>query len=511
MRVMKNRPLILFVLLVMLFTVSASLVGAEDVTTLTIVLPGERPVEMDKVAAVIEKEAAKEIGPVKLNLQFYGFEDYKNQLALKASAGEPMDLIFDPSWLNFYQLQAQGAFMPIDKYIKNLSFFGKPGNVTKAVWKQVSVENKIYGLPAVENAIVYNDFASIIVRNDLLKKYAPKGIKTGTDLLAFCKAIKAKEPQYLLFAQGLDNGADMASKRANSGWIYNKASLRTAPWVSLGDGDLNIMVDCSKDYSKSKTAPKIFAAQFTKAWENDLWAQAQLRKQGFWSDQIIQDKRAAFKAGLAAFIGGDWSDYAMAIGPAVKSTFGATWLQINRGKGYLARATGNWFCVGSKSKNPEKACAFANWIVDDRDHYELWAYGIKGEHFKINDQGALEKIDPDKRRYEMLWWYIFDESTNLRQDLSDYPDVVAYKKYNSDTSHYYANPTIGFPLDMEPVKTEIAQVRAVNSEYTSFFFGQDGDSPKKLAGYRAALKKAGIDKVVAEFQKQYDAWWVKNN
>lgn len=505
-----NRLLIFSVIFVLLFTITTSLVGAEDVTTLTIVLPGERPLEMDKVAAVIETEAAKEIGPVKLNFQFYGFEDYKNQVALKASAGESLDLIFDPFWLNFYQMQAQGAFMPIDKYIKNLSFFGKPGNVPAAVWKQVSVENKIYGLPAIQNAIVQNDFASIIVRADLLKKYAPKGIKTGKDLVAFAKTLKAKEPQILLFAQGLDNGPDMAAKRANAGWIYNKPSLRLAPWKGVGDDDLNIMVDCSKDYSKSKTAPKMFAAAFTKEWENDLWAQAQLRKDGLWSEEIIQDKRAAFKAGRAAFIGGDWSDYAMAIGPSVKGSFGATWLQINRKKGYLARATGNWFCVGSKSKNPEKACAFINWIVDNRDHYELWAYGIKGEHFKINDKNAVEKIDPDKRRYEMLWWYVFDENTNLRQDLSDYPDVVAYQKYNSDPSHYYVNPQIGFPVDMEPVKTEIAQVRAVNSEYTNFFFGQDGDNLKKLAEYRAALKKAGIDKVVAEFQKQYDAWWAKN-
>lgn len=508
---MKKRLFIVSVLCVVLFTITASLAGAADVTTLTIVLPGERPMEMDKVAAVMEREAAKEIGPVKLIFQFYGFEDYKNQLALKAAAGESLDLIFDPNWLSFYQMQAQGAFLPINKYIKDLSFFGKPGNVPDPVWKQVSVEGKIYGLPAIQNAIVQNDMSSIIVRNDLLKKYAPKGIKTGKDLVAFAKTLKAKEPQYLLFAQGLDNGPDMAAKRSQTGWIYDKSSTRLAPWKEVGDNDLNIMVDCSKDYSKSKTAPKMFAAAFTKQWANDLWAQAQLRKDGLWSDEIVQDKRAAFIAGRAAFIGGDWSDYALAIGPSVKATFGASWLQINRQKGFLQRATGNWFCVGSKSKNPEKACAFVNWIVDNRDHYELWAYGIKGEHFKINDKNAVEKIDPDKRRYEMMWWYVFDENTNLRQDISDYPDVAAYQKYNSNPNNYYANPTIGFPVDMEPVKTEIAQVRAVNSEYTNFFFGQDGDSAKKLAQYRAALKKAGIAKVVAEFQKQYDAWWVKNN
>jgi putative aldouronate transport system substrate-binding protein len=505
----KNRLLILPMIFVMLFVLTASLVGAEDVTTLTIVLPGERPLEMDKVASAMATEAAKEIGPVKLNFQFFGFEDYRQQLALKASSGESLDLIFDPNWLSFYDMQAQGAFLPINKYIKNLSFFGKPGNVPNAVWKQVSVGGQIYGLPAIQNAMVFGDNRAQIVRADLVKKYAPKGIKTGPELLEFAKLLKQKEPQYLMFAQGLDSSADMASSRPDAGWLYNKPCVRLSPWAPVGDNDLNLYVDCSKP--SGKTAPKIFGAAFTKQWENDEWAQAQIRKLGLWSNEIIQDKRAAFKAGRAAFIGGDWSDYALAIGPSVKDSFGAIWLQINSQKGYLQRATGNWLSVGSKSKNPEKACAFANWIVDNRDHYEMWAYGIKGEHFKINDKGAVEKIDPEKRRYEMMWWYIFDEKTNLRQDFSDYPDVVAYRKYNDDPSHYYANPVIGFPVSQEPVKTEIAQIRAVNSEYINFFYGQDGDNPKKLAAYRAALKKAGIDKVMAEFQKQYDAWWAKNN
>ena len=78
---------------------------------------------MDKVAAVIETEAAKEIGPVKLVFQFYGFEDIKNQIALKAAAGDSMDLVFDPNWLSFYQMQAQGAFLPINKYQKPFFFW----------------------------------------------------------------------------------------------------------------------------------------------------------------------------------------------------------------------------------------------------------------------------------------------------------------------------------------------------------------------------------------------------
>lgn len=498
---MKKLLMACFLVSIMAVTILGSLVLAEEPAALTIILPGERPQDMDLVAAELEKVAGKAIGPIKLNFQFYGFNDFAGKVSLLAIAGEQMDLIFDPAWLNFYQMQAQGAFMPINKYIKDLSFFGKPSNVSAEIWKQVSVEGKIYGLPAVENNYVVRDAEQLIVRKDLIQKYAPKGITTGAQFLTFLRAVKKNEPQYILFAQ---DDVNIVPKTAT---YYKKASSTLTPWCNVGDWDLNIMVNAKE--GGGPKAPKIFCSVSTKEFENDVVATVNLRKEGLFSDEVIQDKRAAFKAGRMAFFGGDWSDYAMGVGPAVKDTFGAVWVRFELQKqGILVRATGNWFNVGGKCKNPEKAIAFVNWIMESRDNYELWAYGIKGTHFRINDKNVIEKIDPEKRRYEMLWWYIFNRD-HLRQDLGNYPDVVAYQKWCNDSKNVIPNPTIGFPLNQEPVKTQLAQIRAVNSEYTALMLGK-GDPKSMLPKYRNALKAAGIDQAIAEFQKQFDAWWAKN-
>lgn len=498
---MKRLLMACFCVMIMAATVMVSVVAAEGPTPLTIILPGERPQDMDLVAAAVEKEAGKTIGPIKLTFQFYGFNDFQGKVALMASAGEPMDLVFDPAWLNFYQMQAQGAFMPINNYIKNLSYYGKPGNVSAAIWKQVSVEGKIYGLPAVENNYVIRDAEQLIVRKDLYQKYAPKGIKTGAEFLAFLQAVKKNEPQYILFAQ------DDVNPLPKTAVYYKKSSSILAPWCNVGDWDLNIFVNAKE--GNGPKAPRIFSAISTPEFENDVVTTVNLRKEGLFSDEVIQDKRASFKAGRTAFFGGDWSDYAMGVGPVVKNTFGAVWVRFEKQqKGILSRATGNWFNVGAKCKSPGKATAFVNWIMTSRDNYELWAYGIKGVHYQINAKGVIEKIDAEKRRYEMLWWYVFNR-VHLRQDLGDYPDVVAYQKWCNDSNNVIPNPTIGFPLDQEPVKTQLAQIRAVNSEYIALMLGK-GDPKVLLPQYQAKLKAAGIYQVIGEFQGQFDAWWVKN-
>jgi putative aldouronate transport system substrate-binding protein len=70
---------------------------------------------------------------------------------------------------------------------------------------------------------------------------------------------------------------------------------------------------------------------------------------------------------------------------------------------------------------------------------------------------------------------------------------------------------LGFTVDSEPVKAEIAQLSAVFAELTPIFYtGSMPDYDKYVAEAKLKLKNAGLDKVVAEFQKQIDDWKSKN-
>lgn len=63
----------------------------------------------------------------------------------------------------------------------------------------------------------------------------------------------------------------------------------------------------------------------------------------------------------------------------------------------------------------------------------------------------------------------------------------------------------GFVFDQEPVKAQLAQINAIDTEYLPIFSGAV-DYTAKEAEYQDKLKKAGSDAVIAEIQKQVDAW-----
>ena len=74
------------------------------------------------------------------------------------------------------------------------------------------------------------------------------------------------------------------------------------------------------------------------------------------------------------------------------------------------------------------------------------------------------------------------------------------------------SPLMGFVPNPEPTRTEEAQIAAVIGEYASTLeYGALGkDYFATYEDFLAKLKAAGIDKVVAEYQKQVDAFFAGN-
>lgn len=68
-----------------------------------------------------------------------------------------------------------------------------------------------------------------------------------------------------------------------------------------------------------------------------------------------------------------------------------------------------------------------------------------------------------------------------------------------------SDPNIGFSFDTIPVESEIAQLQAVETEFSKILsFGLD-DPDKVIPAYDKKLELAGKQKVMDEIQKQYDS------
>jgi putative aldouronate transport system substrate-binding protein len=66
---------------------------------------------------------------------------------------------------------------------------------------------------------------------------------------------------------------------------------------------------------------------------------------------------------------------------------------------------------------------------------------------------------------------------------------------------------LGFTVDTSGMSNQLAAVSSVVQEYyLGLLLGVYPDVDKTLAEFRAKLRAAGSDKIVAEIQRQLDAW-----
>ena len=69
---------------------------------------------------------------------------------------------------------------------------------------------------------------------------------------------------------------------------------------------------------------------------------------------------------------------------------------------------------------------------------------------------------------------------------------------------------IGFLFDTANIKTEYASINNVIAQFKNSMENGAMDPDKNLPQFISKLKAAGIDKIVAEKQKQLDEWVAKN-
>ena len=65
---------------------------------------------------------------------------------------------------------------------------------------------------------------------------------------------------------------------------------------------------------------------------------------------------------------------------------------------------------------------------------------------------------------------------------------------------------LGFSFDIEPVQTELSSCQAVVDEYLGPIARGSVDVDTELPKFLEKLEAAGVDKVIAEAQRQINEW-----
>jgi putative aldouronate transport system substrate-binding protein len=330
-----------------------------------------------------------------------------------------------------------------------------------------------------------------VIRKDIREKLGVAPIKSYNDLIAFMYTVKQKEPGITPY---IPNGpehlgvklASMLDPKANLAPVLNYPGLYTKG----NDGKVHNIFD--------DMDPKLM---------EDFEQNHKLYQDGVLAKDALTLRNGEFAKGKAAV--STFNDFGVnlststALGKAVPGASAETFSMYDPGmKLSSTYKAGNYIAVPVVSKNKERAIQFINWL-NQKDNYDLLAYGIKDKNWKDAGDGLYTPIKENPYAgIPFAWGW---NSKLDRIDASFPEDVIKLNKWERDPNHFTTDILSGFTFDPSPVSNEVAQLNNAGTELYDPIVMGIVDPKTGLAAFKAKAYD-NVKKIQAEYQKQLDAF-----
>lgn len=433
--------------------------------------------EIKNVESEINKYIKDKINAtVKMNV--LESSQYSNQLTSMIQAGEEFDMCFVSGWMLNYTENAEiGAFFPLGDYMEE--YMPKTYELSdKNAIECAKVNGKLYALPVIkENAESYG----WIYRKDIADKYNidMSKIKSFEELEPYLLKIKANEP-------GIENPIDWDGDSSPAGGILQQRPITSDCIGVKNDNDLKVvnLFETEERRNAMRLAHRFYKEGLVK--EDILTASSELNARMKAGKTFCH--MAKLKPGKAQELYKD-SEYEFAqteiTQPRKGSRFG----------------TGSMTAISATSKNPARVMRFMELLNTDEYLNNLVIYGIEGKDYEKLDDGRV-KVSPDaKYGLSGSQWMIANVYLTYPTSKEEPNKNEILKKFDDDAS---LCSFTGFNFVTQPVQTELASCANVNSQYISQLMLGAIDPDSVYDKYMEEMKKAGMDTVIAEVQKQLD-------
>ncbi len=433
---------------------------------------------------LIEEEANKYLKDkinATLKLQCYAWgAEYDDKLKQMIASRQPFDICFTSNWANNYQQNAvKGAFLPLNELMD------KYAPKTKALLgadflSGSQIDGINYAIPANKEKAHSWGF---IIKQDLVDKYGfdLSTVKKLEDLEPMLKVIKEKETG----VYGLEA-------------LDGESPYKLMDWDTIGDDKCpGVLYNDTTDFKviNEFETPEAMAMFKTirKFYQAGYIRQDAATVTDYNADEAAGKIFAATKSLKPG------KDAEMSL------THGFKWTQVYITPPVISNreTTGSMQAISSTSPNPERAMMFLELFNTDPYLNNLINYGIEGKHYvKVSDN--VKKAGPDVAKYNPgTGWMFGNQFLNFLDESEDPKKWELFEKFNADAK---GTKSLGFVFDSTPVKNEIAAVQNAWDKYVPALETGSIDPEQNLPKFLGELKAAGIDKVIAEKQKQLDEW-----
>lgn len=437
--------------------------------------------------ALIEKEASKyllEKLNAKLDMIVLDWGSWDNRQNILLASREEVDVIFTSQWSKHSVNVSKGAFLPLNGLLEEYGQ-GILQTLDPILLESSQIDGINYGIPTNK------EFAAqggIIYRQDIADELGldMSTVQTIEDLEPIYEQVKQKMPSITpLFLKYGEN--------FNSHYIGNYDALgdTSIPGYILKDED-STMVKPLHDIDRYLQNLYISRNFYMKGYTNSDAATTQMMVNDALASNEYFSVVSPIKPGKANELG-------IQTGLAGK----LSQIALNEKSLATSETAGSMLAISSTSLHPELAMQFINLLHTDVYLNNLINFGIEGVHYNTVSPGVITPTNATARYSPGSNWMLGNQFINYIWDTEDLDKWQQFQNFNTGAIQ---SPGLGFVFDGESVRSEIAAVVNVDKQYAAALETGSVDPDDILPEYIRKLQVAGIDKIIQEKQKQFDAF-----
>ena len=439
---------------------------------------------------------------VKINFHYILADEYTSKMQPMLMSGQKIDIVNVNGQLNYVEWAKKGAFVAMDDL---LQYAPKTAElVGEDFFNALRIDGKVYAIPSVKDSVQMYSARFNKTLNEELGVTIPTEINGYKDLVAYL--YEAKAARDVKYPELTENGVPITRCYPDiEKWVqFEKINSLLGVNVAGIEG----MTEYAADGSQ------VFSIFQTEEYKNMCRTLGQMRLDGLLYDGDVwyYDSDGVFKPYYVLNdIGSGWVECAQYADDPLEKRWETTFVPFKDNvamTSYLHQAAN---AISSTSDHPVEAMKALELINTDEFVATALRFGLEGTHWTLNEDGTLNTEGTlNANNDNNFYWYgaqfgaIVYSKVPASKGTAQFMDKLAAANAKAKAGN------MGFIFDPSPVQNELAACSAKIDEYnTNLKFGKLGSMEEinaSLEAFDKALEEAGIDKVVAECQKQLDAF-----
>lgn len=456
-----------------------------EIVKITIALPSFNTIPNEEASQAVGKAISEYVQGlgymIEVEVQPCSMIGYDEDMNMRLAGGEERDIIYTGP---IGTAVANGYLVNLDEYRDNelkdtMEIIGD--------WDLCGmVGGSLYGIPAYKG--LSNDY-KYIYNQEYFKDFDMTQIHSIDDLDGLFAQFKEKYPDELPTVSTYRSSLPLYCEQDHTAIVGNY-------FATVGDGTNLVSLADTAAYKKA----------VEKAYE---WRQKGYVDPEGSTQTLIMQTMAYSGAAKGIVMGHAYSVPTIEQMFNLNNEYGATFKAISIAHTSLTENTLT-YGIAYTSKHPKEAAEVLNLIWTDEFVMSTMVYGLEGVSWEWNeDKSSIqypEGLDMNSVPYTCLHscGVIGNQFLLYGMDSNTSNADKEYMKELIESA--WVAPLFGFTPNSENVATQIAAVSNVYDQYDTALIYGDIDPSVYLSEFQSALKDAGIDDIIEDYQAQIDEW-----